>query len=237
MRPHIFIATPTSRDTTMMPFTGSITRITNHLSKSGIGWSFPSVDGADLAAQRDALASAFLESPSTHCLMVDSDMDFEHDLIDDLLKLRAELVGAAYPKRSLDLDRLRAELKRGLDFDRAVAAAYTFTIRALPDGRVIDRGNGVYIVGGIGMGFTLIDRAAFDRLVPTAATYRNSGGKITYSFFNYTQTDRRLTEDFSFCERFIAAGGEVLAYSTTKVGHYGATIHRASFADHVAARA
>lgn len=236
--PSLFIATPTPRHEVGEGYVRSLWKMERDLTSRKITHSAPrSIRGHDIAEQRDLIAHLFLSSGLTHLLCIDSDTDFAPDLYSKLLGFDKPLIGAIYPHRSFDLDRLEQFIARGVPFKQALSGAYRFGVKPLPDGRIERRGD-LFGLGGIGMGFALIARSCFEQIAPTCRTYRANYKEdpIVTDFFGRMDLpdSHKETEDFSFCARYLAVGGQVWGYSSsTDFGHIGTMVHRASFADHI----
>lgn len=211
-----------------------------HFIASGLQYVRQRTAGFDPAEQRDMLAHLFLQTDCSHMLSIDSDMVFDADLYSDLLKTGKDFIGAAYTKRKFDLAKALDLAAKGIHPTKAIAASYQFSVGGLDSGHVERHGN-LYKVGHTGMGFTLIARSWFERLSTTVPTYLSASGDPNYpqlkAFFGRIPGARGalLNEDASFCRRVIQAGGEIWAYPSTKIGHIGTMIHKASFHDHIMA--
>ena len=217
----VFIATPTANGIMLSDYVGSLARMIAHLHGRGIGTDYRTIDGPNLVMQRDMLADAFLKSDATHLLFIDSDMAFEPALCEKLLGFGKRVVGTIYPRRSLDLGRLK-ELIPAHGFDHALALAYQWNVRFL--GPRLEVRDGLCKVEGIGFGFTLIERACLEELARDACPVYDGpmGGKL-HAFFREIDVAEagRLDLDYSFCKRWIGRGGEVWAYSAADIRHVG----------------
>lgn len=220
--PKLFIATPTSDGIALAPYVASIAAAVARLVGRGIGVEYRTNDGTDLILQRNLLAAEFLASDCTHLLFIDSDMTFAPDLAETLLSCRKRLIGAVYPKRSLDLERLK-QLAIGRRFDEALALAHDWNVHVL-DGAVTIQ-NGICQVAALPGGFLLIERACLEEMasggaVPTVEP--PGGGSPMRAFFREMRTGSQILDlDYAFCSFWRQTGGEVWAYPSADVRHVG----------------
>jgi hypothetical protein len=220
----IFIATPTTGGIVKASYSASKSALIATLERSGVRTRFGHFDGIGIAEQRDVLAASALTTDCTHVLFIDSDMAFPPDLAARFLSHKKPLVGAIYTRRRLDLARLRQELRvANGDFDRAMANAYDFNIRA--KGPLTGQG-ALCKLDGLGMGFTLIRREVFtamsNKLALRQYASRHVPSRVSGFFDEIPMPDgSRLSEDFSFCQRWQDCGGEVWGDAEQLVSHIG----------------
>jgi hypothetical protein len=217
----IFIATPTAGGRMLADYVASLARMIAQLHERGIGTDYRTVKGPNLVLQRDMLADAFLKSDATHLLFIDSDMAFAPDLAERLLSFARPVIGTIYPRRNLDLARLKS-LIPAHGFDHALALAHDWNVRFL--GPQLEVRGGLCKVEGIGFGFTLIERACLEELAQVCPTYPNPlTGAPVRAFFREMNdgTGERLDLDYSFCKRWVGRGGDVWAFVDADIRHVG----------------
>ena len=78
-----------------------------------------------------SLPAQFLaNAKATHVFFIDSDMSFPAALCRELLAMDKDVIGAAYPKRTLDMKKLEENLiKTAGNFQDALSLTYEFTVR------------------------------------------------------------------------------------------------------------
>lgn len=229
--PRLFVATPTADGIALAPYVASLAATISHLAERGITTVYRTLDGTDLVRQRNLLVDAFLRSGCTHLLFIDSDMVFAPDLAERLLRFRKRLIGAVYSKRFLDLARLK-ELCRSQTFERALPLAYDWNLVPL-DGQVVVQG-GICQVAALPGGFLLIERECLEEMsarlsVPDMVAETGQGS--VKAFFRETWgPDRGVVDlDYSFCDFWRAADGEVWAYPAAEIRHVGDTVANLPF--------
>lgn len=210
-------------------FRGSLTAATflatHALSQActmrGVGFAITTMSWPDIGDLRDMAITYFYDfaKEATHLLFIDDDMGFTPELIFDMLLFNQPVVGAMYPKRTLPLEFAGSGPKDAPN-----------------------RG-GFLKVDGIGMGVTLIRRDAIDTLLsktPELSDTKIEGIKNIFGTeiarliraFQPVWTERgKMSEDFSFCERWRAVGGEVWAACHHPIKHIGNYAYEGCFRD------
>jgi len=188
-----------------------------HLTRSGIQAEYLNIDSSDIVYARNVFADVVLSSDGLDGLLfVDSDMLFRPALITRMIELNQDVVGAAYPKRTLDFDQFSRALTQGSGFtpemkNKALSSTYEFTV--LPDWHTVRPGRMQVVKGftkmaAAGMGCTLISRAALKAMVDAQVVNPRkdilSGVERTrWGFFDPVRVgDVTLSEDYSFCYRW-----------------------------------
>lgn len=236
--PRVFIGMPTAGNTIQSDCTASLMDMTARLHGRGVGTVFRVIDGPNAMIQRDLLAREFLAGDCTHLLCIDNDMAFPADICDRLLAAGKRLIGAVYPRRSLDLRRL-ATLRERHGFDDALALAHDWNVHLL-DGTVTVR-DGLARVGALATGFLLIERACLVEMMERidVPSYTTVGGPANLrAFFRELNENGAVwSHDYAFCKRWIEAGGEVWADVQAEILHVGAFRYGMPFANYLGALA
>ncbi len=191
---------------------------------------------------RAVLAARFLDHPqATHLLFVDADISFEPEQVLRLLRFDRDFAAAFYPLKSVDWDSLprRAVAGEGL---RSAGLSYVGTLCDEAERQAVDDfATAVYA----GTGFQLIKRRVFERLLAAHPELRfravhARAGRLPASdnlcaVFDPLidpATGAYLSEDYSFCRRWRALGGEIWLDLRSRLIHTGAD----DFAGDAAAR-
>jgi hypothetical protein len=175
------------------------------------GWRFLNVDGSDPVTVRNYFASmAVSDETATHLLFIDSDMQVLASTVTELLAADKDVIGAIYSRRD-------------------------------GTGEFVFKPTGAPAVSGlipgraIGMGLTLIKTSALKKMISLGLTSRTPKAFIgaekvamQRGFFDLMDEDGGiLSEDFSFCKRWIEqCDGKVWGLPTDKVGHVGDFAYR-----------
>lgn len=221
----VFIALPAFGQQNCSQTTASLIALTKELTLRGMFNGFASWSLPDIADLRDLFLTVWYDgTDASHLLLTDADMQFEPELVRDMLLADKPLVGALYPKKRLPIEWVGSAL----------------TPEAEPDGNLLE-------LEGVGGGVMLIRRdcvtAMMEKGVATVSDglgdssiekfLKGRGGKRLISAFQKIQLEpkRRLSEDFSFCHRYRQAGGKVYAVTNHVLCHIGMYQYAAKYSD------
>lgn len=242
---NILICVPSIRGTVMSHTMVSLTRTVFLLATLNIPCDVINIDSAEITVARNTMAShALREKHVTHLLFVDDDMSFEADAVVDLLRADKDVIGYIYPKRLFNQEQFFAAARAGKTMEEASTAALEFVHRHLP-AATLQITEGLCPVAGVGMGLCLIKLSTFRTMIEKGAVKTPEPGKVENNggFFNGAVTGffdpvfseengRYLSEDLSFCERWIKeCGGEVWARVDRKIGHIGMHMYAGNYMD------
>ena len=225
----VIIAIPCYGGKADMMLTESLFRLLTAAPRLDVSFDLVSVDYADIVVARNYLASLFYfhEADASHLLFLDDDMGFDPDLIADMLALNRPVVGAVYPRRTIDLKALHGAA--GQPFERALAEACGFVgdPGAVSDAPFVR-------VRRCGTGILLIQRACLDRMLdrqPDLIDREKFRGnpalarvfdKMITPFDKIVVDGHELSEDFSFCHRWVAqCQGEIWVSQDHRIRHRG----------------
>ncbi len=159
---------------------------------------------------KNTLLTRFYKSTDfTHLLLIDSDEAWNADSIIRMLDRNVELIGGAYP--------LKNHPER-----------WGVKVNTVDGGfPAVDPATGLISASLIPGGFMLISREAISRFVSfyPGLKYEDDsvgGDEIAIDFFDCPRVNgRRWGEDFTFCQRFLAAGGKIWLEPNIDFSHYG----------------
>ena len=148
-------------------------------------------DGCNVHQARENIAMAVQKSDCTHLLFIDSDMVFDKEALDILLKRDKDIIGADYNMRKLPL---------------------TSTVKIHDeDGEIVKKDEGeIFECYAVATGFMLIKMEVFEKLAhPWFLTEHDTEGNMT------------VGSDMYFCREARKAGYKIYCDPTIKVKHQG----------------
>ena len=164
------------------------------------------IGNSDIAGSRGAILATFYRSEFDVLVFVDDDVFWTPGELVKLIDFPVDLVGGVYPKKFDDLQ---------------------WPIRAVsPDGFQFDPNTGLIEVAGIPGGFMKITRNCAEKMIEAYPRQTKRGAVESSQFWPvfdpYELPDEdRLSEDFSFCQRWRDIGGQVWANTEIEMGHIG----------------
>jgi hypothetical protein len=233
-RPHIVVATPCYGGQVFAIWAESLLRLQEACRARGVGLSWL-LHGSDalITRARAELVARFLERPeATHLLFIDADIGYAPDQVFRLLDFGAEVSAAAYPLKRVEWERHRRALERGVPQPPATSHRYVYGVE---DQRRIETRNGFIKANFAGTGFLMIARSALSRLCAAHPELRYAGVHAAddpikgsphrFALFDCLidpATGIYLSEDFAFCRRWSALGGEIWIDLRSRLTHVGA---------------
>jgi hypothetical protein len=195
---------------------------------------------------RNALVKAFLDFPgATHLFFVDADIGFEPEAVQRMLAFDQDVVAGMYPVKVIDWDRVGTAAAQARTGTVAVApeelrqAGLHFVgVPLLPGEPGFEERDGFVTARYTGTGFMLIKRQVLERMMtgypetqyctmqtyPAPATGPGAGAPY-HNLFDcmvHPETRMYLSEDYTFCHRFRALGGQIWLDMRSKLRHVGA---------------
>ena len=216
LRKHnVFFATPCYGGNLTDQYFLSMLKTTQALIHHGINFRVTTLRNESLVSRaRNILTAMFLESDCTHLMFIDADIEFQPDDVIRALAYEKPLLAAAYPKKALPIQ---------------YAVNFKFADK---DKRQVRTENGLVEVLDASTGFFLIKREVVEKLVQAHPElhYKNDSNldekynKHCYALFDTMldpKDNRYLSEDYTFCRRWQALGGEIWLDTSTKLNHVG----------------
>jgi hypothetical protein len=196
--------------------------------------------GATISLVRNAIVAEFLASDADLLLMLDADQAINAATLERMIDLNKPLVGCMYPTRRFDWTRVDPNARM---------APRELVYRATPFvGHLqTDQDGNLHVFEGfaradhVGTGILLLRREVFERLIGAFPELKHRGfGKDAYpqysngprwGFFNPLENEEGvpLSEDISFCRRWITSGGEIWADIGSTTVHVGREPFSGSF--------
>jgi hypothetical protein len=188
-----------------------------------------------ITRSRSVLVSRFLDNPrATHLMFIDADIAFEPRQFLRLLRLDKEFAAGAYPLKQIDWRVLPSRAVAG----EPLAAAGLSYVGQICDGAELRHEDGFATAKYAGTGFQLIKRRVFEKLI---AAHPELKFKAVHTLTNETPNsdnlyalfecaiDREsgvyLSEDYAFCGRWRALGGEIWLDLRSRLTHAGTSYY------------
>ncbi len=233
-RPYLMIGTPAFASQLTSVYAASLLAFQSDcLAKNEVDFNVVVQCGDSLITRaRQDIATRFLETQeATHLLFVDGDIGFEPEQVFRLLRFDADFVTGVYPYKRMELGKIRSLSLTGHPQLEAASLSYTY---AVEDPAKVEIKNGFAKVTYAGMGFALIKRGVFLRMMEKYPQLNYTGGFTTgdplaqsryrHAFFNCIldeKTGTYLSEDASFSKRWADMGGEIWADLGSRLQHVG----------------
>lgn len=175
----------------------------------GLNWSLDTMVNESLVtrARNNLMAKMMTNKTATHFMFIDADIRFRAEDILAMIVTEKDVIGGLYPKKSLPI---------------------SYVINVEPGTKIE---NGIFKVDTMGTGFMMFKRHVYEKLIeahPETKYVDDVGlGKQfepnMYSIFD-TIIDEKghyLSEDWTFCRRWAAIGGEIYAHAGVLLNHSG----------------
>ena len=217
------LAVPSGRGEVRIETMASAIRMVQAFAEIGVEVTFMSVCYAEPAMARNRITASFLKTDADILMMLDDDVSLHPPLGPQFLGLNQPFIGVYLPQRQINLETFAQHVKAGKDPHAARLAAAPLV------GPTNDVYGGVLEVNQICAGFLMLRRSVFE-LIDAASlsaemklTLPGGAHQVPGYFNNITdpETGAFLSEDYSFCRRYRAAGGKIIAYKGPGVTHYG----------------
>jgi hypothetical protein len=241
-KPHILVATPCYGGQVTSLYTLSLLGLQRACAEIGVGLSFRLIAGDSLITRaRNLAVQQFLAMPeATHLLFIDADIGFSPEQALALLAADKEVCGAIYPLKRIDWERIRTHAKAGIENIAASTLNYVVDFK---EGEPSPPKDEFFRVKYLGTGFMLIRREV---LVRMAERYPETKFKKIHLGLNVDaaqeeahalfdcmidpETGEYLSEDYTFCKRWTAMGGEIWAYANSRLAHIGTHVFEGDLA-------
>jgi hypothetical protein len=206
---HLHIGIPCYGGMVSEPTMTSFLRFVLLAQQVGLNWSLDTMVNESLIprGRNNLMAKMMTNQNSTHFMFIDADIRFQPESILQMMAYDKEVIGGLYPKKALPIN---------------------YVINLKP--QVTVQGD-IYTVDTMGTGFLLFKRSVYEKLIaahPETKYVDDIGlGKqyepMMYAIFDCVIDHRGhyLSEDWTFCRRWQAIGGDIWAHSKTLLNHVG----------------
>jgi len=245
----VLVGTPCYGGVVTQTYMQSYLALQEACRERGIGLDLMLLGGDSLITRaRNQIAAWFLDAKRfTHLMFIDADIGFEPAQFMQLVDRNVDIAAGIYPLKRIDWNKVRERVARGDPDVEAASLQYVLSGRKGGTGTMqVQARGGFASVEQAGTGFMLIKRGVFERMIerhPELAFAHNhlQVGDATmpqrqYAFFD-TSIDREagtyLSEDYTFCRRWVAMGGEVWVNLASKFTHVGTHAYRGDFSTQI----
>lgn len=229
---HLFVATPCFGGMVTTRYMQCLIALFNHGREHGFLVSAEFLNHESLITRgRNTLLTRFLDTPTaTHLLFIDADIGFNPVQVWRMLAFDRDVVAGMYPLKLIEWDR------HALEHVRAGEAALTAPQRYVGTpcaGTDLKRDGPFVTAEYAGTGFMMIRRGAVLRMaeaypqtryraVHTSARPSNSPNQFAlFDCMIDPETGDYLSEDYTFCNRWRALGGEIWLDTEGELMHIG----------------
>jgi len=182
---------------------------------------------------RNYIADHFLQSDSTHLMWIDADIGFERNAILKLINHDEDFVGAAYPKKMIDWERIRTTSILSTNPNNIRDHGSSYVVNFLDNEHNINKTNdkGLVEMRHLGTGFMLVTKKVFKKMRSNCRQARASNfGQFANWYTEYFKTDLDedgilQSEDWVFCNQWRDVGGKIWLDPTIKLDHVGTYIY------------
>jgi hypothetical protein len=206
---HLHIGIPCYGGMVSEPTMTSFLRFVLLAQQAGLNWSLDTMVNESLITRgrNNLMAKMMTNKEATHFMFIDADIRFQPESILQMIAYDKEVIGGLYPKKALPVN---------------------YVINLKPETKI--QGD-LFTVDTMGTGFLMFKRGVYEQLIaahPETKYVDDVGlGKqfepMMYSIFDCKIDERGhyLSEDWLFCRRWSALGGEIWAHSKVLLNHVG----------------
>jgi len=206
---HLHIGMPCYGGNVSEPTMTSLLRFILMAQQVGLNWSLDTMVNESLVtrARNNLMAKMMTNASATHFMFIDADIRFQPESILQMMACDKDVIGGLYPKKALPVNyviNLKRETKVQGD---------------------------IFTVDTMGTGFLMFKRHVYETLCkahPECKYVDDVGlGKqyepTMYSIFDVAIDEKGhyLSEDWLFCRRWAAVGGEIWAHGKVLLNHIG----------------
>ena len=231
-KPLIVVATPCYGGLVTQTYMTSVLKLTQHAARGEFDLDVMLLGGDALISRaRSLLVAVMLDNPrATHLLFIDADIAFDVEQVLRLLRFDKDFVAGFYPVKQIDWQQVP---RRALEGEPLTSAGLTY-VGTLCDGDALRLEDGFATAVYAGTGFQLIRREVFRRMMAAypelrfrkahEATSRILPSDGLFALFDCLiepETGVYLSEDYAFCRRWRAIGGEIWLDTRSRLTHSG----------------
>lgn len=242
-KPLIVVGTPCFGGLVSQDYTLSLLNLAAAAGQAGFDMAVVMLGNDALITRgRSAIVAKFLDSPqATHLLFVDADITFSVEQVIRMLKFDRDFVAGLYPAKLIDWNQLAQRFGHTPEKLDEAGLAYVGALCEGQDAKRTDDGFAAATYAGTG--FQLIKRQVFERLMAAHPELKyqslhafprpSQPSPYLYALFDCLidpETGVYLSEDYAFCRRWRAIGGEIWLDLHSQLTHSGSYSFRGNAA-------
>ncbi len=230
-RPHVMVATPCYGGLVHQRYMQCIFALLRHGPSLGFDVSLELLGYDSLIPRaRNTLVATFLDmETATHLMFIDADIGFETASVQRMLEFDKDVVAGLYPLKLIDWS--PSALQRATTHGEDICTAPLRYVGVMSDEATRRTDDGFVTGTYAGTGFLLIKRDALKKMIAafpeTRYSAAHSQAKVSpnqYALFD-TMIDpitrEYLSEDYAFCQRWRALGGDIWLDGHSRLMHIG----------------
>jgi len=223
----LLVATPCYGGVVNAKYTENIVSLS--LKALGYNMSFgyyTRVNESLITRARNDLVFSFLQTPATHLMFIDADINFNPDDIFKMLLADKDVITGAYPAKAIDWEKMSKAgdmTVEGLQHNGTIFASSIKENKKTFDGLIeVEYG---------ATGFMLIKREVLENMIkyypetkyiPEIYDDIKYKGLPKYALFDtMIYEDKYLSEDYTFCHRWQQMGGKIYVDPQIVLDHVG----------------
>lgn len=227
----LFIATPCYNGIVNAQYTQSLVNFTSLALQNNLKFGYFTRSNESLITRaRNDLVFTFLQSPATHLMFIDADINFNPEDILKLLYHDKDIVTGAYPTKIIDWQNMSTAKTNSVKElqKKAIKYASGFNNKKNEDGLV-------EVTYGA-TGFMLIKKEVIKKMIkhypeisyiPEVYDNENERGLPKHALFDtMIYNDKYLSEDYTFCHRWQQMGGKIYLDPSIVLDHVGTHIFK-----------
>ncbi|GAB6036082.1 hypothetical protein JCM15519_06410 [Fundidesulfovibrio butyratiphilus] len=235
----ILVGTPCYAGTVTVNYMISLFNMVNRLGRDGLHVDIMTPSHESLITRaRNFIANEFVRQEEySHLLFIDSDIGFAPEVLLRYLEADKDIACGIYPLKHLDVKKLRS-IPTKYNAEEAEAAALSYTVKFKLGGKADNHGFRSVEYGSTG--FMLIKRHVFTKMIeayPELKYHYSYASTYDHMYDNYAffdtfidpETREYLPEDYAFCKRWTALGGEVYADTLSTFTHVGTRAYTGNY--------
>lgn len=238
----LFIATPMYGGFNHGFFMKSCLDLQNLLTQYGIECKFSFIFNESLITRaRNYLTDEFLyRSECTHLLFIDADIGFDPNDIIALLAMDKDIIGAPYPKKSIKWPNVKKAILKnpGIEDGELTKIVGDYVFNPVKGTQKFSISEPLEVLE-IGTGYMMVKKHVFEKFANAYPQLKYKPDHVGQAHFDGTRyihayfdcfidsgegsggSERYLSEDYAFCQRWRFIGGSIFLCPWMKTTHVG----------------